>query len=146
MRRNDPHSDDDKKISHSLMKEVPALIYDAWDESAGLDIEEALDKEYDPEIRDYLELVRQSVWHRRTFEGYRNDSSPESMVGLLPQAAKIGDTIGILYGCSVPVVLRKLQNDDGTSYWRLIGEAYVHIFMDGESKEGSFTEVDFEIR
>lgn len=145
-RRDKSNSDIDSKIPGWLIKQVPALIYDPWHESAGLDVEEALDRESRPDIREYLELVRQCVWNRRTFKGHRSDGVAGSMVGLLPQAAKIGDTIGTLYGCSVPVVLRKLQHNDGSWHWRLIGEAYVHRFMDGQAKEGSFKEVDFEIR
>lgn len=145
-RSNKSHSYDGKKISDWLIKQVPALIYDPWDEVPGLDIQEALESNGDPEMIEYLELVRQCVWNRRTFEGDPSDRSLGSIVGLLPQAARRHDTICILHGCSVPVVLRKLQDDGGAWYWRLIGEAYVHRFMDGEAKEGSFAQADFEIR
>ena len=40
-----------------------------------------------------------------------------------------GDTICILYGCSVPVVLRKHSGDDGKdSYWELIRDAYAWFY------------------
>jgi hypothetical protein len=75
------------------------------------------------------------------------------LIGLAPQYAKSGDNICILYGCSVPVVLRKRSGDDGKdSYWELIGDAYVYNFMDGEGIRAlsldmlKAAEVLFEIR
>jgi hypothetical protein len=51
------------------------------------------------------------------------------------------------------VVLRKHSGDDGKdSYWELIGDAYVHDFMDGEGIRAlsldmlKAAEVLFEIR
>lgn len=146
-RRNNSDPDNDKGILDRLIKRVPAIIYDSGDESTGPNIEEALQSDLDPEIREYLELVRQCVWNRRTFSGFLRDGTSTSIAGLLPQAAKGGDsTICILYGCSVPVVIREVKDGTRASHWTLIGEAYVHGFMDGEAKESSFAEVDFEIR
>jgi hypothetical protein len=43
--------------------------------------------------------------------------------------------ICILYGCSVPVVLRPIRNSESCNefYYELIGECYVHGMMDGEA-------------
>ncbi|RFU23924.1 hypothetical protein B7463_g12414, partial [Scytalidium lignicola] len=49
-------------------------------------------------------------------------------IGAVPQEAQKGDLICILFGCSVPVVLRSGDNDT----YKLIGECYLHGFMDGE--------------
>ena len=50
--------------------------------------------------------------------------------------AKKRDLICILFGCSVPIVLRQ-QKDAGTGeeYFQLIGECYIHGIMEGEALE-----------
>jgi hypothetical protein len=48
----------------------------------------------------------------------------------LPEMAQRGDLVCVLFGCSVPVVLRRL--DEHNSY-TFIGECYLHGFMDGEA-------------
>lgn len=53
--------------------------------------------------------------------------STRGYVGLTPSYSEPGDIICILYGCVVPLVLRR----NGMGY-QLIGEAYVHGIMDGE--------------
>ncbi|KAI1349839.1 heterokaryon incompatibility protein-domain-containing protein [Xylaria sp. FL0043] len=60
-------------------------------------------------------------------------------MGTAPAAARIGDQIGLLLGCSMPLVLRKAG--DG---WLVIGECYVHGVMDGEvlaSDKGAVSDV-----
>ena len=44
-----------------------------------------------------------------------------SNIGLAPKSARMGDLVCILFGCSVPVVLRR----SGDAYF-LIGECYAH--------------------
>jgi hypothetical protein len=76
-------------------------------------------------VKRYSAVVRDVVWNRRTFEAKRRHGIGLPLIGLAPQYAKSGDTICILYGCSVPVVLRKHSGDDGKdSYWELIRDAY----------------------
>jgi Heterokaryon incompatibility protein (HET) len=100
----------------------------------------------------YFTAVRDVVWNRRTFEAKR-EGIGLPVVGLAPQDAKPGDHVCILYGCSVPVVLIKYSgNDGGDSYGQLVGDAYVHDFMDGEGIQSlsldvlKAAEVLFEIR
>jgi hypothetical protein len=38
--------------------------------------------------------------------------------------------ICVLYGCSVPVILRKREDQD---YYEFVGECYLHGFMDAEA-------------
>jgi hypothetical protein len=50
----------------------------------------------------------------------------------------VGDLVCILFGCSVPVILREITGKlrkprDGRVYHELIGEAYIHGKMDGEA-------------
>ncbi|KAH6709582.1 heterokaryon incompatibility protein-domain-containing protein [Leptodontidium sp. MPI-SDFR-AT-0119] len=49
-------------------------------------------------------------------------------IGLAPIRANIGDKLCVLYGCSVPLVLREEHGVVG-----LVGEAYVHGLMRGEA-------------
>jgi hypothetical protein len=113
--------------------------------SCGIRTDSSLDTTF------YFELVRDTIWNRRTFRGSQTGRTGKFMAGLVAQRAKSGDTLCILYGCSVPVVLRRLGTEsDG--YWQLIGEAYVQDFMDGEAISSLFpektreAEVIFEIR
>jgi hypothetical protein len=135
----------------------------AYQDASGIDIEYLL--EYlEPELpssnpddlRSFLTVVRDNVWNRRTFRAVREAQAPleraEFLVGLVPARAHCDDKICILYGCSVPVVLRKRLDTQGRQYWQLVGDAYVHGIMEGEAISGAEQEildkmeVDFEIR
>lgn len=48
-------------------------------------------------------------------------------IGLTVAAAGAGDKVVVLPGCSVPMVLRRVEER-----WNLVGECYVHGLMDGE--------------
>jgi hypothetical protein len=50
-------------------------------------------------------------------------------IGAIPQQAQPGDLICTLFGCSVPVVLRKRIGEE----YLFIGECYLHGFMDSEA-------------
>ncbi|KAH6276611.1 hypothetical protein HBI40_056690 [Parastagonospora nodorum] len=105
------------------------------DTISSIDIEELLDTDIPELVRTYLLVVRDIVWNRRTFRSDIN-SYGKQFVGLVPPNARIGDQICILYGCSVPVVLRKLESPDQTLQWQFVGDAYVHGIMDGEFLRG----------
>ncbi|KAH8744628.1 hypothetical protein F5883DRAFT_439740 [Diaporthe sp. PMI_573] len=51
---------------------------------------------------------------------------------MVPDHARVGDLICVLYGCDVPVVLRKIE-----CHYKFIGESYVHGIMHGEAIEAS---------
>ncbi|KAH6618759.1 heterokaryon incompatibility protein-domain-containing protein [Boeremia exigua] len=53
----------------------------------------------------------------------------EGIVGVAPCRAKPGDMVVIIYGCSIPLVLRM---DPSLEAWQVLGEAYVHGYMNGE--------------
>ena len=55
----------------------------------------------------------------------------EGHIGMAPGRARKGDVVVVLFGCSVPVLLRSLD-EEGTSY-AFIGECYVHGYMNGEA-------------
>jgi hypothetical protein len=50
-------------------------------------------------------------------------------IGAIPQDAQTGDLICVLFGCSVPVVMRKRAGEE----YIFIGECYLHGFMDAEA-------------
>jgi hypothetical protein len=66
-------------------------------------------------------------------------------IGLVPAATMVGDHVCVLFGGSVPYVLRPEE-----SYYRLIGDCYIHGLMDGEAIEslgkGAVQVQDFELR
>ena len=83
---------------------------------------------------EYLRRVQAVVWNRKFFIcASENDDRP--MFGLGPRAMDIGDAICILYGCSVPVVLRKRSQSNTAmeSSYKLVGEAFVYEHMDGQA-------------
>lgn len=51
-------------------------------------------------------------------------------LGSAPQTADEGDIICVLYGCSVPVIVRKLQDQES---YEFVGECYLHGFVDAEA-------------
>lgn len=67
-----------------------------------------------------LSRVQSVIWSRRFV------ITDRGAFGLVPAKAEIGDIIMILYGASVPVIVRRLVS----SYW-LVGECYIHGAMDG---------------
>jgi hypothetical protein len=61
---------------------------------------------------------------------------------LLPPGTKTGDLVFVIFGASTPFVLR--QGDQAEVY-QLVGECYVHGFMDGEMFENQEEVVDLKI-
>jgi hypothetical protein len=111
------------------------------------EILEAGAKEYQEE---FLKRVQAVTWNRRIFRaGERNTTN--DLIGLVPRGARSTDHVCILFGLSVPVVLRE-HEIDGRSCWELIGEAYVDGRMDGEAlcslnkEEIASRRIEFEIR
>lgn len=120
------------------------------DEMSTLDPEELLEQDVPHYVEQFITAIQNTLWNRRTFRLQDNNTN-RVLVGLVPQDAKVGDQICILYGCSVPVVLRKLTRDVEVFGWQLIGEAYVDGAMDGEVMSSlsmrsiGDTEVEFRI-
>jgi hypothetical protein len=86
----------------------------------------------------FLRRVQSVIWNRKFLVTKTND-----WIGLAPTNAHVEDIICILYGCSVPVLLRAV---DGGRYFHLVGEIYLHGMMNGEALAGRFMEEEFEIR
>ena len=54
----------------------------------------------------------------------------EGHVGMAPLRAQSGDAVCVLFGCSVPVVLRRRHDYEDT--WEFIGECYLHNVINEE--------------
>ena len=94
-------------------------------------------------VKDYLERVRVVTWNRLFVEADvlpgpsdvsgLSGNSTKKLVGLGPPEAQERDIIAILYGCSVPVILRPEYLDGKCVGYRFVGEAFVYGHMDGEA-------------
>ena len=79
-------------------------------------------------VNRFLRRVQAVIWMRRLFATQRG------FLGLAPEECRKGDFICILYGCSVPIILRRHDtNPVDDMYYEFIGECYVHDLMDGEA-------------
>jgi hypothetical protein len=142
-RENQSHTD-------SLVMENPS--------AGGINLVEALvrtifadrDMDFQRISRDFFDefwrspLPSTSAWPRliyaMTFSTHRRlFVTDNGYVGLAPMRTRENDIVCVLYGCSVPVVLR----EEGDEYV-FIGECFVHGLMDGEAvamqKEGLLLE------
>jgi hypothetical protein len=87
---------------------------------------------------EFLKRVRDVIWNRKFF-----CTADEERLGLAPDTAKVGDIVCVFYGCSVPVLIRKIKNrdkdrnkDKSKQEYQFIGECYLHGMMDGEAVSG----------
>ena len=89
-------------------------------------------------IAEALNTVRSNLLHRNLI------ISERGYIGLGPIVTRKSDMICILYGCSVPVILRKVGD-----HYLFIGECYVQGLMDGQALEllqmGTAREVKFDL-
>ncbi|KAK0657906.1 heterokaryon incompatibility protein-domain-containing protein [Cercophora newfieldiana] len=116
----------------------------------------------------YFKRVASVVWNRRILELLPLDEEEEDdeegerqrqelmtrpLYGLGPEGCSKGDYVCILYGCSVPVVLKLVPESAQprvVDLFEVVGEAYVHGVMDGEAMPADLAdleglEVDFHL-
>jgi hypothetical protein len=79
----------------------------------------------------FLERVKDVVWERSIVRIQLKNG--KSTYGLSPKETKKGDIVCVLFGCSVPVVLRKVKK---AKHFNMIGECFVYGMMDGEAVAG----------
>ena len=65
-------------------------------------------------------------------------TSSNGLLGMVAESAQPGDAIAVLFGCSLPVLLRRVEGDAAECY-RLVGPCYVHGIMEGETVRGMKT-------
>ncbi|TGO76834.1 hypothetical protein BELL_0134g00060 [Botrytis elliptica] len=100
----------------------------------------------DASVKGVKNEIRYLPYHvKSTLRNQRFLVTASGYIGYVPNETKRGDTICILYGMDVPVVLRK--NQDKT--FEVIGPCYVHGVMEGElmndMQNGVFEEIFFDI-
>ena len=59
-------------------------------------------------VAEFLRRVQEVIWNRRLMHTYDEPGKPVRL-GLVHQNAQEGDLICILYGCSVPLILRRMK-------------------------------------
>lgn len=91
-------------------------------------------------IKDYLKRVQAVTWNRVVLEAGLKGKE-EKLVGIGPPGTELGDIVCILFGCSVPCILRACETDgDKQINYKLIGEAFIYGRMDGEAVTGITTD------
>jgi Heterokaryon incompatibility protein (HET) len=68
--------------------------------------------------------ISRCAWNRKfvaTNKGY---------CGLAPGAAKLGDVVAVLFGCNMPLILRKTDN---ASQYKLVEACFINGIMEGEA-------------
>lgn len=102
--------------------------------TCSIDAEEMLEAGTPEYQKEFLKRVQAVTWNRRIFRAREvnvTNGTEGSLIGLAPRDSRNGDHICILFGVSVPVVLRHHLRDT-RSCWQLVGEVYVDGMMDGE--------------
>jgi hypothetical protein len=84
-------------------------------------------------VAEYLKGVQAVTWNRIFIEGAPTAANSEPLFGLAPPDTKENDRVCILFGCSVPCILRPCKSENGTQYFEFVGEAYIYGRMDGEA-------------
>ena len=85
----------------------------------------------------FVHRVQEVVLNRRLV------NTKDGRLGLVPYLAKKRDLVCILFGCSVPIVLRGQKDaTTGRDYFHFIGECYIHGIMEGEALELAKRESD----
>ena len=80
-------------------------------------------------IQEFAQTATAVVCDRRLIR-----TAKHGFVGLAPEATQQRDIVAILYGLSVPVVLRQIHGTpDGDNVFILVGECFIYGMMDGEA-------------
>ncbi|KAF2712559.1 hypothetical protein K504DRAFT_372011 [Pleomassaria siparia CBS 279.74] len=53
----------------------------------------------------------------------------QDYIGMAPCRARLGDVVAVLFGCSIPLLMRRVGVREA---WTIVGEAYVDGFMGGQ--------------
>jgi hypothetical protein len=109
---------------HCLVNDTP---------NGHINTRELLDKTQEDITRDYLKRVQAVTWNRVFLEADSQKPEAEKLFGVGPPDTELGDVICILFGCSVPCILREHMHAEGGPYFEFIGEAYIYGKMDGEA-------------
>lgn len=104
------------------------------DQHGNLDLESlASSEDISTATLQVIERMQDVLCGRKFFSATSARLDGPAMIGVGPGTMRQDDTIAILYGCSVPVILREMLSTPEKYYYKLIGECYVHDYMDGQA-------------
>lgn len=91
-----------------------------------------------------LARVEYTLWSRRVI------TTEKGYIGKASRPVERGDVVVVLWGCSVPLLLRNcFVNGQGKNVYRIVGECYIQGIMDGEVVQqvemGTCTEENIDI-
>ena len=80
-------------------------------------------------VGEYVRRVQNVIWHRRFISTKRR-----RLMGIAPMNSREKDLVCVLFGCSVPVILRpsKVLDAYPMGPFKFIGEAFIYGQMDAE--------------
>ncbi|KAI2617476.1 heterokaryon incompatibility protein-domain-containing protein [Hypoxylon sp. NC1633] len=99
---------------------------------------------------DYIKRVQAVTWNRVVLEGAdETNRQGEALVGIGPPSTEKDDLICIIFGCSVPCIIRPWMSipsqdtkrrkpgaGEEPDYYEFIGEAFIYGKMDGQAIDG----------
>jgi len=86
-------------------------------------------------VADYVSRAQKVLWSRKFFRvlgRFRHIKEKAFLYGTGPRAIEKDDIVCLLFGCSVPVIMRRRDPAALQSRVTLVGECYVHGIMEGE--------------
>ena len=102
---------------------------------AGRRMQEYFWKKAEPEEIDAVRLRDALMQKDRVGVRRRLVTTERGYVGMALETVEENDVVAVLLGCSMPVVLRKVEGGSEQIRWQVVGECYVHGIMDGEAME-----------
>ncbi|KAI1454807.1 hypothetical protein F4805DRAFT_469182 [Annulohypoxylon moriforme] len=102
-------------------------------------------------MHDYIKRVQAVTWNRVVLEATDENNPNENLVGIGPPLTEMGDLICIIFGCSVPCIIRPwmfaspsknsdtkrrkpdVSKGEQPDYYEFIGEAFIYGKMDGQA-------------
>ena len=110
---------------------VCSSCFDLGSSSGDVDMKSLITDPKTPSLMvEFLKRVQGIVWNRLFVR-----SKERKLFGLGPKGTQKGDLVCILYGCSVPVILRPhmAAYSSKIEYYEIVGESYIYGMMDGEA-------------
>ncbi|KAI1404170.1 heterokaryon incompatibility protein-domain-containing protein [Hypoxylon fuscum] len=117
--------------------------------------EKILQKNSSGIMHDYIKRVQAVTWNRKVLQA-EDIQQNEQLVGIGPPLTEIDDLICIIFGCSVPCVIRpwmssrsgsdqeikrrKPEGKEHPDFYEFIGEAFIYGKMDGQAVESISSE------
>jgi hypothetical protein len=85
-------------------------------------------------VADYVSRAQKVLWSRkfsRVLGSFRHIKERAFLYGTGPRMIERDDIVCLLFGCSVPMIMRRGDPKASQSRVTLVGECYVHGIMEG---------------